>query len=73
MEYYERYYYMYASCTEEERQLSKDHWTKCHRENLKEGRKDLIMFSASILASIALADAELKSGKLSALTIERSI
>lgn len=39
-----------------EREESRQHWLKCHAENICSGRDDLIIFSAKILAAISLAD-----------------
>lgn len=41
--------------------LYKKHWEKCHAENLKSGRYDLIIFSAQMLATIEAAENEMNS------------
>lgn len=56
MEYYKRYYRYFLNASEEQRQKSKAHWLEKHEDNLKSGREDLIIFSASILAQICLAE-----------------
>ena len=56
--YYRQWANAYRACTPEQREQSKTHWVKCHRENLKSGREDLIMFSAAILAEIAIIEQE---------------
>lgn len=57
MQYYDRYTEMYAALNSEDRKKSREHWQKCHAENVKSGREDLTIFSAQILARIALVDA----------------
>ena len=60
MNYYERYYRYFLESSDEMRQKSKAHWLEKHEENLKSGREDLIIFSASILAQICLAEKTLQ-------------
>ena len=48
----------FRACNLEDREKSKNHWLKCHEENLKSGRHDLIIFSAQILAHIAIVENE---------------
>lgn len=64
MNYYKNYFLRYISANEATRKASRQHWLKCHAENVLSGREDLIIFSAKILASISLADDMLE--KLSA-------
>lgn len=52
---------MYLDSSEEDRQKSKSHWLKCHEENLKSGREDMIIFSAQILAMITKAELDSKA------------
>ena len=65
MNYYERYYRYFLESSDEMRQKSKAHWLEMHAENLKSGREDLIMFSASILAQICLAEKIIAEKKIS--------
>lgn len=60
MEFYERYYWQYKAADDQTRKEAKEHWLKCHRENLKADRKDLIIFSAQILAMIDMAENDIK-------------
>ena len=57
MNYYEQAQMRYASATAEQRKASRDHWLKCHKENLESGREDLIIFSAQMLAVYDIVDA----------------
>ena len=57
MDFYKSYYFRYLAATKDERQAARNHWLKCHAENMEIGRKDLIIFSAQVLANIDLADA----------------
>ena len=61
MKYYEDHFLKYLTAPQETRQASREHWLKCHAENLKNKRDDLIIFSAKMLASIDLADEYLKT------------
>lgn len=65
MNYYERYYRYFLESSDEMRQKSKAHWLEKHEENLKSGREDLIIFSASILAQICLAEKNIAEKKIS--------
>lgn len=56
--YYESIGERYRAASPELRAASKAHWIKCHRQNLKSGRQDLIIFTAQILAQIAIVDSE---------------
>lgn len=56
--YYKKWAEMYRQASKANRAASKAHWIKTHRENIQSGREDLIMFSASILAEIALIESE---------------
>ena len=56
MNYYKNYFLRYISASAAEREESRQHWLKCHAENICSGRDDLIIFSAKILAAISLAD-----------------
>lgn len=47
----------YLEADEQTRKESKDHWLRCHAENLAADRFDLWTFSAKILAAFALAEA----------------
>ena len=58
MNFYENYRQMYKAATMEKRIESKKHWIKCHENNLKSRRQDLIIFSGQILAMIAIVDNE---------------
>ena len=61
MNYYRSYYNRFLASSEENRQKSKTHWIKCHQENLESGNESLIIFSAQILAMIALAEETLNA------------
>lgn len=55
-DYYEYWLPKYMMADKATREASKKHWIKCHKENLKAKREDLIIFSAKMLATITLAD-----------------
>lgn len=52
MNFYKNWEYAFRACNQEDREKSKNHWLKCHAENLESGRYDLIIFGAQILAYI---------------------
>lgn len=54
--YYDSFLVRYIEADEVQRQKSKEHWLKCHMENVKSGRKDLIMFTEQILSRISIAE-----------------
>ncbi len=56
MNFYEEYAIRYYATTPEQKKAARDHWTKCHMENVASGREDLIIFSARILAAMDTAD-----------------
>lgn len=56
--YYESVGERYRAASPELRAASKAHWIKCHRQNLESGRQDMIIFTAQILAQIAIVDSE---------------
>ena len=56
MDYYKTYMMRYLMADAEMRAASKNHWTKCHIENIASGREDLIVFSVKILGAIAAAE-----------------
>ena len=56
--YYESIGERYRAASPEVRAESKAHWIKCHRQNLESGRQDMIIFTAQILAQIAIVDNE---------------
>ena len=56
MNYYKDYFLRYIAAEPHIRKASKKHWLTCHAKNVASGRKDLIIFSAKMLGSIALAD-----------------
>ena len=58
MNFYTNYYLMYRQADPDQRKASRQHWIKVHKENMHEGREDLIMFSGQILTMIALAEWE---------------
>lgn len=64
MNYYKDYFLRYIAADIETRKESRQHWLKCHAQNIASGREDLIIFSAKILGAISLADDML--GKLNA-------
>ena len=56
MVFYKNWALAYNECSDEMKQKSREHWRKVHAENLTDGRSDLYMFSAQILAAIELVD-----------------
>ena len=58
MDFYSNYKARYIAANPAERKAAREHWTRCHQENMMTGREDLIMFSAQMLAQIAVVDAE---------------
>lgn len=56
--YYEQYAVRYAAADDAMRTAAREHWTRCHIENLKTGRNDLIIFSAQMLAAMDIVDAK---------------
>lgn len=58
MTYYETTRERYKNASPEMRAATRDHWTKCHRQNIESGRPDMIIFSAQILAGYDLIDAD---------------
>lgn len=64
MNYYKDYFLRYIAADSATRAESRQHWLKCHAQNIASGREDLIIFSAKILGAISLADDML--GKLNA-------
>jgi len=57
MDYYKTHMVRYAAADDSMKAASRAHWTRCHIENLKSGRHDLIVFSAQILAAMDAVDA----------------
>ena len=60
-DFYQNYYYRYLTATPDARQAARDHWTKCHIENVKADRNDLIIFSGKILAAIYQTEKDAKT------------
>lgn len=56
--YYQSIGEHYRAASPELRAASKAHWIKCHRQNLESGRQDMIIFTAQILAQIAIVENE---------------
>ena len=57
--FYEDYGKRYRACQDEERKAAaREHWTRIHRENLKTGRLDLIIFSAQMLSAMGIEKIE---------------
>ena len=56
-DYYKTYGMRYAAANDDMRRAAREHWTRCHAENLRSGRNDLIIFSGQILAQMDLVDA----------------
>lgn len=57
MNYYNRYFCGYIAADEQTRAASKAHWIACHKQNMaKENNEPMQIFSAQILAQIALAE-----------------
>lgn len=61
----------YMNADQETRKASREHWTKAHAENMKNGSPEAIAFSASILAAYDVADAYLIDFKKSMKEAER--
>lgn len=61
MDFYKQYMMRYMMTDTESRRSAKQHWVKCHLENVASGRDDLIIFSAKILGAIDIADEILSS------------
>lgn len=55
----------YIEADEHSRKESKDHWLRCHAENVASGREDMIVFTSKILAAISLAEAITEEHKTS--------
>lgn len=58
MDYYEQTRERYRAAAPELREASREHWIKCHAENLQAGRPDMIIFSGKILAGYFEIDAD---------------
>nr|DAQ52656.1 MAG TPA: hypothetical protein [Caudoviricetes sp.] len=56
MDFYKQYMVRYMMADAGARKSAKQHWVKCHLENVASGRDDLITFSAKILGAIGIAD-----------------
>lgn len=56
MDFYKQYMERYMMADVGTRKSAKQHWVKCHLENVASGRDDLIIFSAKILGAIDVAD-----------------
>ena len=56
MEYYKKWFFRYLQADQETRKASVEHWTRVHAQNVLSGREDLIIFSAKMLGSAALAE-----------------
>ena len=56
MDFYKQYMVRYMMADVGTRKRAKQHWAKCHLENVASGRDDLIVFSAKILGAIDVAD-----------------
>ena len=56
-DYYSAQVIRYLEADSETRAVAKAHWLKCHAENLKADREDLIIFSGKNLNSIMIAEA----------------
>lgn len=54
--YYKTWFFRYLNATNETRQASINHWTKCHIENMASGRDDLVLFSGKMLGAALLAE-----------------
>lgn len=56
-DYYTNTVILYLEADRETREATKAHWLKCHAENMKADRHDLIMFSGKHLEAIMTAEA----------------
>ena len=56
MDFYKQYMVRYMMADAGTRKSAKQHWVKCHLENVASERDDLIVFSAKILGAIDVAD-----------------
>lgn len=64
-DFYSSHTIRYIEADAQSRKESKDHWLKCHAENVASGREDMIIFSSKILAAISLAEAIIEEQKAS--------
>ena len=55
--FYDSFMIRYAESSEEMKKSSRDHWIKCHIENMNKKREDLEIFTEQILARITIVDA----------------
>jgi hypothetical protein len=60
-DFYQVYADRYRAADDQTRKAARAHWTKCHAANMQTGRDDMIIFSARIMATIAVIDAETAS------------
>lgn len=65
IDFYSSHTIRYIEADTQSRKESKDHWIKCHAENVASGREDMIIFSSKILAAISLAEAIIEEQKAS--------
>lgn len=64
-DFYSSHTVRYIEADTQSRKESKDHWLRCHAENVASGREDMIIFSSKILAAISLAEAIIEEQKAS--------
>ena len=57
-DYCENYKKLYKAADKQLRKETREHWTKCHEQNIESGRNDMIIFSGKILAAITAAEIE---------------
>lgn len=60
-DYYRIQQRRYMEASPELRKASRDHWTRTHAENMKNGSPEAIQLSASILAAYDVADEAIKA------------
>lgn len=57
-DYCDNYKKLYKAADKQLRKETREHWTKCHEQNIENGRNDMIIFSGKILAAITAAEIE---------------
>lgn len=57
-DYCDNYKKLYKAADQQLRKEAREHWTKCHEQNIENGRNDMIIFSGKILAAITAAEIE---------------
>lgn len=63
MSFYDRYAFNYMCASQEVRTATKEHYRRKHAENIRSGRKDLIVFTGQILEAIKAAETYMEKGR----------